>query len=104
MFNQHFSRSLKGRARDSVIQTIARSFFRIRDVRYLLCGLDDNTEFGVEIPDLTSWWKTWRFRELIAVPDLASQRGQCIVKFNLVLEKRESREPLELPYHTDIRW
>lgn len=101
-FNTNLARSLRGQSRNSVLEVIGRNFFRLNGSTYILCGSDHGCELGVEIPDLTSWKKVWRIRDVCATPDL--ERLQSVVNFEVIYEQRETGRVHRALYHSEIRW
>ncbi len=104
MFNQKLAESLRGPTRNSTIQNIIRYFLRVGENKYILCGLEQGEEFAIEIPDLTTFQNRWRFRGITALPDIDIKREQCVVKFHLILEERNTRQLFETVYRAEIRW
>lgn len=102
MFNETLARSLKTGARRAVLENIARWFFRLNAVRYVLCGIDRKEEFALIVPELTSWFREWDLAEVIAKPD--PTRGQSVVDFEVLCRKKDNRHEQRIPYHAEIRW
>lgn len=102
LFNSHLKTSLFSRTRNTVMEHIAKMFFRMNAVPYLLAGIDSRKEFAVHIPDLTTWKRTWRFEKVEAVPDL--NRLQSVVNFQIECLNRENGERFTANFHAEVRW
>lgn len=101
-FNSAIQSSFSGPIRNAVSEEIVKTLFRLGDSEYVLCGLDHNVGFGVDVPDVTSWKRQWVLRSVIAQPDLS--RGQSIVDINLVIENRQTRQQHNIAFEVQIRW
>lgn len=101
-FNIAIQSSFSGPIRNSVAEEIVKTLFRLGDSEYVLCGLDHNHGFGVDVTDITSWKRQWMLRSVIAQPDLS--RGQSIVDINLVIENRQTRQQHNIAFEVQIRW
>jgi tRNA A-37 threonylcarbamoyl transferase component Bud32 len=101
-FNSNLQQSLLGRLKNSVAESIVRRFFRLGDSEYVLCGLDSGNDFGITIPDLTTWKRGWSLKHLVARPDLS--RGQSVVDFDVIIEEKGKRREHNFPFHTEVRW
>jgi hypothetical protein len=102
IFNKNLARSLRSSSRSAVLENLARWFFRINAVRYILCGIDRGDDFSVMIPDITSFKKDWAIRNIVATPDLS--RGQSVVDFSVALEDKRSGDRHSAEFHSEIRW
>ena len=102
LFNQKLTASLSIGARKAVLENLARWFFRLNAVQYILCGIDRKDEFALSVPDLTSWLREWDLAEVVATPDLT--RGQSVVDFEVVCRRKINRSEHRAPYHAEIRW
>jgi len=102
IFNDHLSHSLSTGARRAVLENLARWFFRLDAVRYVLCGIDRGEEFALEVPELSSWFREWDLIAVEAAPDLT--RGQSVVDFKVVCRQKADRHDHRIPYHAEIRW
>jgi hypothetical protein len=101
VFNKTLSVSLASAARNTV-EEIIRTFFRIGENAYIVCGVEKRHGFAVVVPDLTSWRRSWSFKSLKATPD--DKAGQSIVRFDLVVIDKASHEPHAFPFRAEIRW
>lgn len=101
-FNDSLQESLNSGIKSTVIENIISNFFRIGDNEYILCGLDGSKEFAITIPDLTSWKREWRFKELKAIPDL--KRKQSVVLFDLTLVNKKTSKEHIFKCEVQIRW
>jgi hypothetical protein len=100
--NAHFTESLSSKTKNTVLEHIAKMFFRMDAVPYLLAGIDGRKEFAVSIPDLTKWKKTWQFEGIKAIPDL--NRSQSVVDFQMTYSNSTTGELYTAEFHTEIRW
>ena len=101
-FNSHLTESLATHSRRSVLENLARWFFRLNAVRYVLCGIDRGEEFAVVVPDLTSWLRQWELESVQASPDLT--RGQSVVDFHVATRHRTDRLQHSTAFHAEVRW
>lgn len=101
-FNTAARLSLSGSIRNAVAENLVKTFFRLGDGEYVLCGLDHNNDFGVDVPDITSWKRHWVLKSVAAQPDLS--RGQSVVDINLVIENRLTRQEHSAAFEVQIRW
>jgi len=101
-FNTAIQASFSGPIRNAVAEEIVKTLFRLGDSEYVLCGLDNNNGFGVDVPDITSWKRQWMLRSVVAIPDLS--RGQSVVDINLVIENRQTRQQHNIAFEVQIRW
>ena len=98
-----FNEGLAASTLKAVAEEVIRTFFRIGEGEYILCGLDNGQDFAVAIPDLTTWWRDWTLKSITAVPDLAA--GQSQVWFDVVVqEKRGTRQSHSLRFRAEVRW
>jgi len=102
MFNNNLQTALSSNIRNSVLENIVKQFFRVNAVPYILVGLDDNHSFGLQIPDITGWKKSWRIINLTASPDLS--RGQSVVNIQMIVQERTSKVNHTMDFHIEIRW
>ena len=77
-------------------------FFRMNAVDYILCGIDERTEFAVQIPSLTAWLQQWQFNRITARPDL--NRGQSVVDFEIECGRKARSENFTAHFHAEVRW
>lgn len=68
----------------------------------MLCGLDGKVDFGVILPDITTWKRNWGLKQVIAQPGLS--REQSVVNFEVVVEDKGKRKEYSLPFHAQVRW
>ncbi len=101
-FNAAIQSSFSGPIKNAVAEDIIKTLFRLGDSEYVLCGLDHNNGFGVDVPDITSWKRQWVLRSVVAQPDLS--RGQSIVDINLVIENKQTRQRYPIAFEVQIRW
>jgi hypothetical protein len=101
-FNTAVQSSFSGPIRNAVADEIVKTLFRLGDSEYVLCGLDHNKGFGVDVPDISSWKRQWVLRSVVAQPDLS--RGQSIVDINLVIGNRQTRQDHAIAFEVQIRW
>lgn len=101
-FNTLLEQSLNSRTRSSVLEQIARMFFRMDAVEYILCGIDGGNEFAVELPDLTSWLREWQFEQIKAAPDITKE--QSTVNFELALSNKKVGTSYSAQFHAEVRW
>jgi len=102
LFNQNLTASLSTGSRKAVLENLARWFFRLNAVQYVLCGIDRKDEFALVVPDLTSWLREWYLADVAATPDIT--RGQSVVDFDVVYRRKKDRSEHRAPYHAEIRW
>lgn len=101
-FNTAIQSSFSGPIRNAVAEETVKTLFRLGDSEYVLCGLDHNNGFGVNVPDITSWKRQWMLRSVVAQPDFS--RGQSIVDINLVIENRQGHQQHKFDFEVQIRW
>jgi hypothetical protein len=101
-FNRNFAKSLASTSKNTVLEHIAKWFFRLNSVEYLLCGIDKREEFAVIIPDITSWKRKWRITNAQASPDL--DREQSVVRFTITCHEVATQSNYTYEYHDEIRW
>lgn len=101
-FTRTLSQWLSGSLKNSVSENIIRNFFRLSDSEYVLCGLDGKVDFGVILPDITTWKRNWGLKQVIAQPGLS--REQSVVNFEVVVEDKGKRKEYSLPFHAQVRW
>ncbi|MEZ4679262.1 MAG: serine/threonine-protein kinase [Caldilineaceae bacterium] len=102
LFTKKLDDSLSTPIKNSIMENIVRNFFRLSDSEYVLCGLDGKMDFGVILPDITSWRQNWSLRHVTAKPDLS--RNQSVVKFELSFVEKRTRKERCLPFHAQVRW
>lgn len=101
-FNAAVQSSFSSPIRNAVADEIVKTLFRLGDSEYVLCGLDHNKGFGVDVPDITSWKRQWVLRSVVAQPDLS--RGQSIVDINLVIGNKQTRKDQTFAFEVQTRW
>lgn len=101
-FNAAVRQSFSGSIRNAVAENLVKTFFRLGDGEYVLCGLDHNSDFGVDVPDITSWKRHWALKSVAAEAVLS--RGQSVVDINLVIENRQTRQEHNAAFEVQIRW
>jgi len=101
-FNDNISASLNGHSRNAVLEQIARHFFRMNAVEYILGGIDKGDEFAVIIPEMTRWKKDWAITDVIAEPEL--DKDQSRVRFTVHFKNKMSRDNYTAQFHAEIRW
>ena len=101
-FNDAIADAAKRGILTHVHEHVVRTFFRIGESEYLLCGLDKGTEFAVLVPDLTSFKRRWSVDQVTAEPDLV--REQSVVQFRLSVRDKEQRKEYTLGFRAEIRW
>ena len=102
IFNDHLAGSLKSKMRGAVLERIAKMFFRMNAVEYILCGVDEKNKFAVLIPDLTTWLQSWQFDNINAIPNL--EKEQSIVDFEILCTNRATKDSYMAKFHAEIRW
>ncbi len=102
IFENYLSKSLKSRIRGAVLERIAKMFFRMNAVEYVLCGIDGKNEFAVLIPDLTTWLQTWQFEDIKAIPNL--EKEQSVVDFEILCTNKTTKHAYLAKFHAEIRW
>jgi len=102
IFNENLATSLDSRTRGSVLERIAKMFFRMNAVGYVLCGIDGRSDFAVLVPDLTSWLREWEFGEIQSSPDLT--RGQSVVDFSVICRHKTRGDEYNAQFHAEVRW
>lgn len=98
IFNQHLAES------EDNPDHVIRNFCRIGEQKYILCGLDDDREFAVEIPSISTFIREWRVKNVHASPDREVDREQAVVKFYVVVEHIPTHKEETLVFHDEIRW
>ena len=101
-FNTNLEKTLASHIRGTVMERIAKMFFRMNAVEYILCGIDGSNEFAVQIPSLTSWLQQWQFESISAAPDLT--RGQPVVDFEIICLNKRTKEVYTARFHAEVRW
>jgi hypothetical protein len=101
-FNTNLASSMATHSRKGVLENLARWFFRLNAVRYILCGIDRGEDFAVVVPDLTSWLREWDLEGVRASPDLT--RGQSVVDFEVTTRRRTDRLQHTSRFHSEVRW
>ena len=101
-FNDNLSHSLNSPVKGSVLERIAKMFFRMNAVEYILCGIDGQNEFAVKIPDLTTWLQNWEFKAIQAAPDF--ERKQSVVNFSIDIQNKKHLKSYNVIFHAEIRW
>jgi site-specific DNA-methyltransferase (adenine-specific) len=102
LFNMHFKQSMASNAKRSVLDEIARTFFRMDSSNYILAGVERGREFAVLVPSLTLFGREWRITDVLAEPDL--QREQSVVAFTVLYENKSTRQSGEAKFHAEVRW
>jgi hypothetical protein len=102
IFQTNYENAMNSPVRNTTLERMAKMFFRMNAVDYLLCGVDGNGQFAVVIPDLTTWLKTWRFKSIEAKPALS--KGQSIVNFEIICERKKTGETYCANFHAEVRW
>ena len=102
IFNTNFSSSMKGHSRNAILEQIARQFFRMDAVDYILGGIDKNKGFAVMIPETTNWRSNWAITNVFAEPEL--DREQSRVHFTVEYKQRKNGTQYIADFHTEIRW
>ena len=102
IFNNNLANSLNSRIRGTVLERVAKMFFRMNAVEYVLSGIDGKEEFAVVIPDLTTWLQTWQFERISAIPNLGKE--QSIVDFEILCKNKITRDTYLAKFHAEIRW
>jgi hypothetical protein len=102
IFDRHLTKSLKSRTRNAVLESIAKIFFRMNAVEYILCGIDGKNDFSVIIPDLTGWKRMWEITKILSEPDL--NRKQSVVNFIVECTRKSDKSKSRMNFHTEIRW
>ena len=102
MFNEKLSSSLGSPHKNHVEESILRTFFRVGDSEYILCGLDGSREFAVLVPDLTKFKRNWTIKKINAAPSL--DKGQSEVHIDFELTKKSNRSSHKLCFHIETRW
>lgn len=102
LFNENLTASFGTPGRRAVQENLARWFFRLDAVQYVLCGIDRGEEFAVVIPDLTAWLREWDLPGVVATAD--STRGQSVVDFRVTCRRKRDRSEHQIMYHAEIRW
>jgi hypothetical protein len=100
IFNSKLETSLRSNLRSSIIELLAKTFFRINAVEYIFCGIDKTKDFAMIVPDLTEWKRMWKIVKVTATPDLS--REQSVVK--LSVECEGNKKSYSFNYHVEIRW
>ncbi len=101
-FNDNLAHSMITRSRRGVLENLARWFFRLNAMQYVLCGIDRGENFVVVVPELTRWLREWELEGVQATPDLT--RGQSVVDFKISCRRKVDKMIHEAPYHAEIRW
>lgn len=101
-FNEQLALTLGSNRRNAVEDSLLQEFFRAGDTSYIICGSDKGRDFALEVPDLTSIRRSWKFKRLVAHPDLTA--GQSKVRFDLVLSNKRTNQECNLLYWAEIRW
>ena len=102
VFNNNLNNSLRSHIRSTVLERIAKMFFRMNAVEYVLGGIDGRAEFAVVIPDLTTWLQTWQFEGINAIPAL--DKEQSIVDFEILCRNKTTKDTYLANFHAEIRW
>ncbi|MEZ4860171.1 MAG: serine/threonine-protein kinase [Caldilineaceae bacterium] len=102
IFTDALNRSFASSLKNAVSENIIRHFFRLSDSEYVLCGLDSKVDFGITVPDITTWKRTWALKQITAQPDFS--REQSVVNFALIVGEKGKRNDFPLPFHAEIRW
>jgi modification methylase len=102
LFNAHLRQSMNSNAKRSVLDEIARTFFRMDSSNYILAGVERGQEFAVLVPSLTLFGKEWKILDVLAEPDL--QREQSVVAFTVLYESRSAKQSGTAKFHAEVRW
>lgn len=102
LFNNNLQTALNSNIKNSVLENVVKQFFRINAVPYIVVGLDKHQSFGLQIPDMTEWKKSWKIINIIATPDL--DRGQSVVNIQMRVEEKTSKINNLFNFHVEIRW
>lgn len=99
-FNKRLS-SLRSNARTAVSENFVKQFFRINHVPYVLTGIDHKQDFGVRIPDITSWKREWIIQGIRAE---ARKGGQSMVNISLSMQNKRDQSDYSASFRVEIRW
>jgi len=102
IFNLHLADSMARPTRNAVLEHIAKMFFRMDTVPYILAGVDEKAEFASGIPDIASWQKQWVFQEIEATPALT--KSQPVVNFTLSYQNRITKVEYTSTFRAEVRW
>jgi len=103
LFNENILVALAGNSRNTVLENIARLFFRMDSVEYIFAGLDRGVEFGVAIPELSQWKRDWKITKVEASPNLKRQQSVVDIAIAFV-SKSSSGTTGSAQFHVEIRW
>lgn len=101
VFNEKLKLSVQSRSRKAVLEQLARFFFRLDSVEYVLGGIDRGKAFAVVIPDLSNWNRNWTITQVVAEPEL--ERKQSRVRFYVTV-KAKNGDTYTAEFHAEIRW
>lgn len=103
LFNDLFAKNIKTRRKNSIIEMVLKTFFRINSTPYLLMVKEGNLLLAFSIPNVTYWKSNWEFLNLTAQADTSSLQSKVI--FNLEIKPRgKEGEAIAFPFHSEIRW
>lgn len=102
LFNANLADSRSSSSRSATMEQMAKNFFRLNSVEYLLAGVDRRQNFAVRILDITSWRRKWEFANLIASPDLNAGQPQCTITAQV--RNKKDQTIFELIFRVEIRW
>ena len=106
-FNENYM-SAKQKKKSQADEHLAKVFFRLNSVPYLMVGIDGNREFALVMPSITEWRRNWVIKDVSAVADI--HRRQCVVNFRLVCKEKEpkkeksSKGEAAFNFHAEVRW
>ncbi len=83
-------------------KTSCAGSFGLDAVPYVLCGINSNDEFGLQIPSLTDFKFKWELTTIHALADL--NRRQSVVGFRLEFNSKSGHLRHVANFHTELRW
>lgn len=104
VFNKLLTQNMKTRRKNSIIETILKTFFRINSVPYLLAVKEGNLLLGCSIPNVTEWRNNWEFEGLTAYADKSSMQSKVIFKLQVRPKNNQEKKVITFPFHAEIRW
>jgi len=102
-FNTNLASALRGRSKNAVIETVCKAFFRMNATEYLICGLDKNVEFGMMVPDLTTWKRNWKLNSILASGDMKREQPRVNIEIK-IQDKRNTSNTYSFDFHAEVRW
>jgi hypothetical protein len=99
-FNWNYA-SLAANVRTTVNESFVKLFFRIDNVPYVLTGIDGGVNFGIRIPNITSWNREWVVQNISAE---VRPGGQSMLHICLSILQRHTRVLHMMDYRVEIRW